>query len=158
MSIYRVNSRPPSNRRTLTLNDNEGLSGGGLLGEPNFSLIIIDPISNDGLQKSQTKFIFSWKAPIFDNPTPQKEPQFHSRRNKVRRSYFASNTLSQRAIQLLEQFLIAGKPLILRQFGAPTQKPETFQNRGAILHRGIKRTHSGFVPLIMTRRSALARL
>ena len=31
--------------------------------------------------------------------------------------------------------------------GAPTQKPETFPNRVAILHRGIKRTHSGYLPM-----------
>jgi|GEM_PF-3047946 len=120
---------------------------GAASGGPNFSLIVIDPISNDRLQKSQIKFIFSWKAPIFDNPTPQKEPQFHSRRNKVRRSYCASKTLSQRAIQLLDQFIVAEKTLMVMQFGAPTQKPETFKNRVAILLRGIKRTHSGFVPM-----------
>lgn len=66
------------------------------------------------------------------------------------RSHFQrwfSNTLNQRAIQLFEQFLIAGKPLILRQFGAPAQKPETYPNRVAILHRGIKRTHSDYLPM-----------
>ena len=36
---------------------------------------------------------------------------------------------------------------MIMQFGAPAQKPETFQNRVAILYPGIKRTHSGFVPM-----------
>ena len=117
------------------------------LEEAGAALILIDPTSNDGFQKSQIKFIFSWKVPIFDNSTPQKEPQFDSRRNKFRRSFFASNILSQRTIQLFEQFLVAEKPLIIMQFGAPTQKPETFPKRVAILPRGIKRTHSGFAPM-----------
>ena len=57
------------------------------------------------------------------------------------------NTLNQRTIEPLEQFLIAGEPQTLRQFGAPARKPETYPNRVAILHRGIKRTHSDYLPM-----------
>ena len=35
---------------------------------------------------------------------------------------------------------------MILQFGAPPQKPGTFLIRVAILHRGIKRTHSDYLP------------